>query len=470
MTALASASANADVAVIGAGVAGLAAAGLLRRAGLRVELIEAGAHTGGRAYTDHPAALGRQAFDHGAQWLHAAHRNPLVGLARSRGETVGPDTPWDSRMQVLDPPGQPADTDAYGRAEAAWQAAVGARLAGFQTSGLTDRSLADRSLADRSPADRNLADRSSPAGCTSADCSLADAAAAVADDAWTATIETWEGAIIAAADADALSLRDWHTNALDGENYVTPGGLGALLQRLLDTPAKLGVRATAVASEPGGVRVETSQGTLRAGAAIVTVSTGVLRAEAIAFSPALPNPVLAALDSLPMGLLSKIVLRAAGSDRMGLAPGSGVFRRVTHRGAPFLSAHFWADGSDLAVGFVGGRAAWALARDAREADAFMRAELAATFGHDAGHAFAPGAFATNWGTDPDFLGAYAYARPGHAGARATLAEPLWDGRLAFAGEAVATDGLAGTVAGAYQTGRAAAQRILEGFTATPACV
>ncbi len=439
MTVLASASANTDVAVIGAGVAGLAAAAFLRRAGLRVEMIEAGQHTGGRAYTDHPAALGHQAFDHGAQWLHAAHRNPLVSLAQSRGETVRPDTPWDSRMHVLDPPGQQADADAYGRAEAAWQAAVGARLAGIETGGL-------------------------------ADCTLAGAAEAVADDPWTATVETWEGAIIAAADADELSLRDWHTNQLEGENYVTPGGLGALLQRLLNTPARLGSRATEITAEPGGVRVGTNQGTLRAGAAIITVSTGVLRAEAIAFSPALPNAVLAALDGLPMGLLSKIVLRAAGLDRMGLAPGSGVYRRVPHRGAPFLSAHFWADGSDLAVGFVGGRAAWGLAHDAQKAGAFMRAELAATFGHDVGYLFAPDTFATNWGANPDFLGAYAYARPGHAGARATLAEPLWDGRLAFAGEAVATDGLAGTVAGAYQTGRAAAQRILDGFTAPPACV
>ena len=439
MTALASASASTDVAVIGAGVAGLAAASLLRGAGLRVELIEAGQRTGGRAYTDHPAALGHQTFDHGAQWLHAAHRNPLVSLAQSRGETVRRDTPWESRMQVMDPPGQQADREAYRRAEAAWQDAVAARLAGVEARG-------------------------------PADCSLADAAEAVANDPWTATIEIWEGAIIAAADADELSLRDWHTNELQGENYVIPGGLGALLQRLLDTPARLGVRATAVASEPGGVRVETNQGTLRAGAAVVTVSTGLLRAEAIAFSPALPNPVLAALDGLPMGLLSKIVLRAAGPDRLGLAPGSGVFRRAPRRGAPFLSAHFWADGSDLAVGFVGGRAAWALAHDTQEADAFMRAELAATFGHDVGHTFAPGVFATDWGADPDFLGAYAYARPGEAGARAILAEPLWDGRLAFAGEAVATDGLAGTVAGAYQTGIKAAQRILDGFTATAACV
>jgi monoamine oxidase len=433
MSALASASADVDVAVIGAGVAGLAAAGHLRAAGLRVALLEAGSRIGGRAFTDHPDELGGHAFDHGASWLHAAHRNPIVTLARARGEMVGPDTPWEGRMRVMDPPGVPADVDAYTRAEAAWREAVTARLDG-------------------------------------ADCSLSDAAAGVANDPWTATIETWEGAIIAAGDADELSLADWHANELDGENYVTPGGLGALIARLLATPARLCVAVTRIAARADGVQVHTTDGTLLAGATIVTVSTGVLRDERIRFDPGLPQDILAALDGLPMGLLSKIALRANCADRLGLPPGAGVFRRLGVRGAAFLSTVFWGGGTDLAVGFVGGRAAWTLAHDRAEAGAFMRAELAAAFGHDISWLFGGSTFTTNWGADPLFQGAYAYARPGRAGARAVLGTPLWDGRLLFAGEALATNGLAGTVAGAYETGLAAAQRILDGFTATRACV
>jgi monoamine oxidase len=430
VTALASARAQVDVAIIGAGVAGLGAAAVLRGAGLSVEVLEAGARIGGRAWTERPRQAGGAAFDHGASWLHAAERNPLVTLAQARGLAVRPDTPWEDRALIIEAPGRRVALPDYAAAEQRWQDAVTARLDG-------------------------------------PDVSLAEAAAAVAADPWTATIETWEGAIIAAADASALSLFDWHANQLEGGNYAAPGGLGTMLAALLESgPVRLGARATAVSARPGGVQVETSQGTLRAGAAIVTVSTGVLRAESIAFAPALPQHFLAALDGLPMGLLSKIVLPAASEARLGLDPGTVMFRRVKARGARGLSTIFWPDAAAMAVGFVGGAAAWELAGRTQEASAWMRDELVASLGGDVRPAFGAESLMTGWGEDPAFLGAYAYARPGYAGARAVLGTPQWDGRLMFAGEASCTDGLAGTVAGAFETGEKAARSLLSAFAGT----
>ncbi len=431
MTVLASASTDYDVAVVGAGVAGLAAAKLLRGRGLRVALLEAGTRIGGRAWTDTPEILGGARFDHGAQWLHAAHRNPLIPLAESRGIVVHPDTPWHERALVMDGPGRAADGEAYDRAEQQWQDCVTARLAG-------------------------------------PDIRLAEAADPVAGDPWTATIEAWEGAIIAAGDADVLSLHDWFANSLDGENYVAPHGLGNLVSRLLEpgAGAHLDTPVSGIEAISGGVRLHTRSGVVRAGAAIVTVSTGVLRAEAITFSPPLPAEKRSALNGLPMGLLSKIVLRASGPDRLSLRPGTGAFRRLESRGAPFLSTIFWADNTDLAVGFVGGRAAWSFAGQPADAAAFMRQQLAGTFGYDIAQAFGPAHLCTDWGENPLFRGAYAYATPGAAGARARLAAPIWDNRLVFAGEACATDGLAGTVAGAYLSGVHAAQNLLNAYPHT----
>ncbi len=78
---------DASVVVVGAGVAGLAAAEALRRGGASVTVVEAAGRIGGRAWTSTPAEL-QHPFDHGASWLHAADRNPLVAMARRLGETL----------------------------------------------------------------------------------------------------------------------------------------------------------------------------------------------------------------------------------------------------------------------------------------------------------------------------------------------------------------------------------------------
>ncbi len=118
-------------------------------------------------------------------------------------------------------------------------------------------------------------------------------------------------------------------------------------------------------------------------------------------------------------------------------------------------------GYDHVIGYVGGSAAWELARAGEAATAdYARAELRRLLGDDAVRALADDAVISPWGTDPLTLGAYAYVRPGDAGARAALAEPVAGGRLIFAGEACA-EGLAGTVGGAFDSGEAAARTALE---------
>ncbi len=77
-----------DVIVVGAGVAGLAAAAELRALGRACVVLEATGRIGGRAWTDNPAALGHAPFDRGASWLHEAERNPLVAIAHAHGERV----------------------------------------------------------------------------------------------------------------------------------------------------------------------------------------------------------------------------------------------------------------------------------------------------------------------------------------------------------------------------------------------
>lgn len=412
------------VAVVGAGAAGLAAALHLRRRGVAVTLLEASGRTGGRAYTSRPALLGLAAFDHGASWLHAAQRNPLTGFAQ---------------------PGEDVLTNSdKARTERAF---VGTRSA-----------TAGEQAAYDAAWDR-LDEVVVPALAADGDCSLAEAMALMSGDPWAATVAGWEGAIIAAADADALSLRDWRRNRLDGSNLSVRGGLGAFVARRLATDVELHTPVTAIAWDgPAGVRVETARGTVRAAACIVTVSTGVLASGAICFTPALPHSVQAAIAGLPMGLLSKVALPAAGPDRFGLPAEASLVRQMS---AGRVNTVFvaWPEDADHLIGFVGGRAAWAVAGDPAAAEALARDELRAMLGGDA--RLADGAVVTGWATDPFALGAYAYAPPGQAGMRDVLEAAFPAERLLFAGEACRTDGLAGTVGGAFASGRDAAARLMQ---------
>ena len=280
-----------SVVVVGAGVAGLAAAAALRRRGVDVTLLEASGRIGGRAYTTVPPLL-EAAFDHGAAWLHAAERNPLAALARRVGErTVDSDAARTERTRLPGRFATEAELAAYGAAERAFRARTTEALDGPDTS-------------------------------------LADAVAPIAALPWLASVVNWEAPVIAAADARALSLQDWHTNLLLGRNWQVEGGIGAFIARRLGPPAgavRLGVAASHVRWDGPGVVVDTNEGDIRADACIVTVSTGVLAAEAIGFSPTLPGAVRDAIAGLPMGLLNKG--GAAGSRGGPIGPAAVLRRR-----------------------------------------------------------------------------------------------------------------------------------------------
>ena len=414
------------VIVVGAGVAGLAAAAALREAGIACEVLEASPRIGGRAYTTTPAELAGAAFDHGASWLHAAGRNPLVPIAEAAGETLWhSDDDWSRRLAVGGVPATAADEAAYDDAE------------------------------------RRFAALTAQAARAARDCSVAQAVSAMADDPWLATVENFEAALIAAADSRDLSVRDCARNALDGVNLNVRGGLGAFVARRLAQAVRLAtpVRRIAWGGSGGRVAATTRDGTLQAAACIVTVSTGVLRAGGIVFDPPLPDSHLTALAGLPMGLLTKIGFAASSLERLGIASQTQVLNRQQARHAATVSFIARPAGAEHVVGFLGGAAAWDMARAGAAATADLaREQWRSALGGAVGATLGP-ALVTGWARDPWSLGAYAYARTGHAKAREALARPIGGGRLLFAGEAVATDGLAGTVGGAWNSGRAAAASV-----------
>jgi monoamine oxidase len=105
-----------DVVIVGAGVAGIAAARRLATSGLSVVLLEASARVGGRAWTCDIAGL---RVDLGCGWLHSADRNSWTAVAEASGFAVDRRTPaW--RTQYRDLGFSPAEQAAASKAFADW--------------------------------------------------------------------------------------------------------------------------------------------------------------------------------------------------------------------------------------------------------------------------------------------------------------------------------------------------------------
>src|ERR1700733_11990649 len=80
-----------DIAIVGAGAAGIAAARKIAAAGRRFALIEATDRIGGRCITD-TTTFGVP-FDRGAHWIHMPDINPVAKLASQAGLDIYPAPP-----------------------------------------------------------------------------------------------------------------------------------------------------------------------------------------------------------------------------------------------------------------------------------------------------------------------------------------------------------------------------------------
>ena len=401
-----------DVAIVGAGAAGLSAAHELRARRKSFVVLEARGRIGGRAFTD--TSLGPP-FDAGALYIHWAERNPWRDIAASLGVAT-------VNSNSITAPSQFFDNGERARGP-------GRRTNFRAISRLFDPDVAP--VPDVSFVERLKALPEAEGGAT------AIARMALGDE------------------PENISALDY-ARLWSGDDLVVPSGYGDLAVRYgRGVDVRLMTPVSAIDTGGAGVALTTPAGTLRARAAVVTVPVGVLKAGAIRFTPALPKATQEGLKGLGMGALTKVGLKFNGA-RFGVGPGVDLWSRLGPRAS--FDFECWPFDRDIVIAYFGGDHAREVIRHGeREAIETVLAEFARIVGPQARRAFERGVL-HGWASEPYSLGCYSHALPGHADARARLAQPV-AGKLFFAGEATGGKDFGGamTAGGAWLAGKAAAE-------------
>lgn len=418
-----STSGDTDVAIIGGGAAGIAAARKVAAAGRRFALIEASDHIGGRCVTD--TRIFGVPFDRGAHWVHMPDTNPVAKLAGRSGLDLYPA-----------PPGQKLRIGKRNAREGEMEDYLAAIVRANRAIQDAARGKADVPCMQALPKDLGE---------------------------WRPAVEFVLGPFGCGKNLDEISAFDFARSLERDVDAFCRQGFGALLAKLgADLPVQLNAPVTRIQSLRNAVEIETPRGRITARAVIVTASNGVLEAGKIRFAPDLPKRHVDAIAKLSLGSYDHVALELKGNP-LQLQNDDLVFEKATSARTAALLANV--SGTPLALVEVAGKLGRELSGQGEAAMIdFATGWLADLYGADVKKAVGK-THATRWSREPWALGAFAAAAPGGQPARKVLMEPVRE-RLFFAGEAV-HETLWGTVGGAWESGERAADAALRLWGAAP---
>jgi monoamine oxidase len=418
---------QADVIIVGAGMAGLAAAQEMMAKGLKVVVLEASDYVGGRTKN---ASVGDVAFDQGAAWIHATDENPLTPIVKNLGLTmVSNDAPLLAYGGKSDPLRE-------GEKLTAAMEDVHHRLSELAKKG-KDLSAATLDLP-KTP--------------------------------YTQIATNTIGPLTMGVDWKDVSTLD--VGSQPGENHgaTTAGTPDMFVKEGLQTvtqsfqhgvPIRLGTPVSTVKWGDDGVVVNAGGVKFSGKKILMTASTGVLGSGRIGWDPPLPDWKQQAIKDVPMATFDKIAIRFDKDifSGRGIQPGAFVYE-LDDKTA--IDVVIRPTDKNVVVALVGGSGADALHKKGKDAAAeALLQKLERIYGPEVRQHVTDTAV-TNWRADPWHQGSFTATKPGAARAREKLRAPV-DDTLFFAGEAQSTR-WGGMLPGAYLTGRQAADEIVQALS------
>lgn len=407
--------------IIGAGLAGLAAAKELQKSNYEVTILEARNRIGGRTWTDYESGF---PFDHGAFVMHGIEHNPMRELADSLN------LPYVfisfDKIQFFNP-----------------------------------KPMATRFSASDEAFIKILEEAKQVALKEPQDCSLQAAVDkllknnAAIDKQWL----TWRLALSVlffGIEPQRITARYWDLEEqLEGGNHVMLQGYKPIIDYLAkNLPVKLNTEVKKIDWSQKEIKIKTTAGDYTADQILITLPLAVLQKNQDLFVPILPATKLLALQDLHMGLLNKIYLKFPKS----FWPSDYThFAALQNSTLPvFLNLQpFFKD--NILIAFVGGEKAKTLELlNDQEITEIIMHELQNMFGNNIPEPEV--VRITRWSQDPFAHGSYCYMSVGaDPAAYKQLAEPV-DNKLFFAGEAT-HERFPATTHGAFLSGIREAARI-----------
>jgi monoamine oxidase len=438
------------VLVIGAGIAGLAAAKTLVDAGHEVEVLEASGRYGGRIMS---IDVEGYTADFGASWLHGINGNPLYELANANAITTKP-TYYDPSY-LFDIDGKEID-------DSEWQIAEDL-LAQLEDLAYDNTDISLEALLVLMQDDISM---------------LSEKMQRVFYGAVRSEIE-----IPYAVDPSDISARAMFTDdTFPGKEVVFPKGMSGLTDVLAEgltiryntfvakisyesekvfvytkTTANIDPERSCNACHTGSdASLLKTTDVLSADKVVVALPLGMLKNKNVIFDPPLPSAKLNAIDSLGIGTLNKVFLIFPVS----FWNPDGYFfqfeKQDSSKGIEFFSPTP-TGASNTIVAFLAGRHAKSIENmdDASLLDLVMN-DLRGMFGNDIPLPLKMEK--TSWHTNKFSLGSYPHLKPGaDLSVCDTIAAPV-DGKLFFAGDATSSKYMS-TTHGAYISGLDAAKKI-----------